>query len=396
MRAKEYLEINKNRIPCYNTVKSCVYDLYKLRRSYQDTQKYFDDRLFADSRYRVMTNNLNGSLNVDDFDLLENEIPISEVVSVRKDIMNAICNDKTFVYAYNILALGKCKYLNLHIVKVAEPWDISYNTPTLVDELCKLYKEDYPKDNLCDYLLEEFNKQFYENNYTKHKKGNDWWLSVFNKSYEIFDLLRINLDDPFEAKKFVTEFTHPDKHFVDAVVQIVTHMIATYEMKTGSENEQQQQERILMEQKLDIVSGLINLHFSDCECLQIDEMELQEKKLEECELENKRLKAEMAEMKERHRQEREQSKGMTNSQIALLTYYIFNALGLNFENSTKVDWAKFINAVSGRSENSMRDKFSFKFDNKQTIKDSEEVIAVMQELFPDIVQTIKNDINKVK
>ena len=44
----------------------------------------------------------------------------------------------------------------------------------------------------------------------------------------------------------------------------------------------------------------------------------------------------------------------------------------------------------------MRDKFSFKFDNKQTIKDSEEVIAVMQELFPDIVQIIKNDINKVK
>ena len=150
-----------------------------------------------------------------------------------------------------------------------------------------------------------------------------------------------------------------------------------------------------MEQKLSIIGCLIDLHLNQCECLQTNEMELQAEHLKECELENGRLRAEINELNEKHRQEREQSKGMTNSQVALLTYYMFNALGLNFENSTKVDWAKFINTVSGRSENSMRDKFSFKFDNKQTIKDSEEVIAVLQELFPEIVQTIKNDLNKV-
>ena len=63
-----------------------------------------------------------------------------------------------------------------------------------------------------------------------------------------------------------------DKQFVDAVVDIVTHMIANYDMKIGNEKEKRQQERALMEQKLDIAVGLINLYLRDCECLQSEEV----------------------------------------------------------------------------------------------------------------------------
>src|SRR5690554_3313081 len=152
MRAKEYLEIYKSRITYYDIVKNCVYDLYKIRKDYLKTQEYFDERLFGDVRYRVMTNNLNCTLLVADFVLNENEIPISDVVCIRKEIMNVIYDDETFVYAYNILAIEKCKYASYTINKINEPWEISYNTPGRIDELCKIYKEDYPKVNLADFF----------------------------------------------------------------------------------------------------------------------------------------------------------------------------------------------------------------------------------------------------
>jgi len=85
--------------------------------------------------------------------------------------------------------------------------------------------------------------------------------------------------------------------------------------------------------------------------------------------------------------------GMTNAEMALAFYYLFDGLGLNFINSHKTQWARFIHRLTGRSFNRLREAFVIDFDREVTRKYLRNVAALFSELFPDIKQKILNDLD---
>ena len=80
--------------------------------------------------------------------------------------------------------------------------------------------------------------------------------------------------------------------------------------------------------------------------------------------------------------------GMTTSQQAVFFYYLFNSLGLNFNNSDKAAWVRLIHSVTGRNIDNIRHRLNFKFEEEQTQKDLRYVAGCLKELFPSISSNI--------
>ena len=129
MRAKEYLEINKNRILYYNLVKGAIEGLCPLRNNKKKTEEYFNRYLFADARYH---------LQPDGFKQREGEVNKNYAYDVRIYIMNAVYTDESFIFAFNIILMQKNKYYDLIPLNFCEIKEIVYFTP-------KVYQYFNPK-----------------------------------------------------------------------------------------------------------------------------------------------------------------------------------------------------------------------------------------------------------
>ena len=176
MRAKEYLEINKKRIYHYDQVKKSVYDLYPLRSSKIQTEVYFNRYLFADTRYRSFEQYYADKPPSTTFNEREDEIDRIIAHKVRQEILNVISGDDTFIFAYNIITIGANKYDDYHRIMAYNLKEENRNTLTYIEEICKNYKEDYPKSDLADYLLDDNNRTIFNNRKCDLRKDEDWWL----------------------------------------------------------------------------------------------------------------------------------------------------------------------------------------------------------------------------
>ena len=81
----------------------------------------------------------------------------------------------------------------------------------------------------------------------------------------------------------------------------------------------------------------------------------------------------------------------TTSQQSLVFYYLFNVLGINFHNSDKAAWIRFIKWFTGKNQDSIKDHLKFDFESKAIQKDLQIVQAYVRELFPSIGRLIEND-----
>lgn len=81
----------------------------------------------------------------------------------------------------------------------------------------------------------------------------------------------------------------------------------------------------------------------------------------------------------------------TTSQQSLVFFYLFHALGINFHNSDKAAWIRFIKWFTGKNQDSIKDHLKFDFESKAVQKDLQVVQAYVRELFPAISRIIEND-----
>ncbi len=84
-------------------------------------------------------------------------------------------------------------------------------------------------------------------------------------------------------------------------------------------------------------------------------------------------------------------KGLTLAQQVLLFYYLFNELDVNFTNSFKVQWARFLEKVTGKHIQNIRAELNIDFDSKKTKKNLKIVADLFRELLPKISTKIEND-----
>lgn len=87
------------------------------------------------------------------------------------------------------------------------------------------------------------------------------------------------------------------------------------------------------------------------------------------------------------------SKKMTIGEIALTFYYLFDEMGLNFANSHKTEWARFISRLTGKSYNRIREALFIEFERGITQRHLRNVACLFSELFPEIEQKVRNDLN---
>jgi len=518
MRAKEKLEFNRKEFDYYVHVKKSIYDLYPLRTNKQKTKDYFNAHLFADARYRKMIKSNNGSHDAIKFRENNDEIDHLIAYRVRKEIQNAICDDKTFLYAYNIIELDHNPYDGDQKGNAVNPKPETLVSSVEIEEESIKYKEDYPKNNLGDYLLDETNFEFYNERFCDFMKDEEWWLFVFNKAYEIFDRLRILAYDPFKAHYLANNIYFGDKQIEDTILDLLLILINNYtydltpvqkkKLKMLSISIKQYRDEnflVIDKKKLESISS-INLgevnwmkatklfnhqliaqwvthpHFTHDQQMQIlkqiEEKYLNEKQrhpdlfcydLTECfsRLQQRLMNDDEAKVnpdpstpqKEQHimkqtiteqntviedlkiyieqlneiiRQKDEElrllaekhdaeiekhdteiekhdaeiknmkmilneqaenynRKGLTLAQQVLVFYYLFNELDVNFTNSFKVQWARFLEKVTGKHIQNIRAELNIDFDSKKTKKNLKIVADLFRELLPKISTKIEND-----
>lgn len=505
MRAKEYLEINRKKIYHYELLKKTIYNLCPLRTNKHKTEEYFNRYLFADARYRKhLENNEHKTEFREDKDEIERTI----ANTVRIEILNAIYRDETFVYAYNIIVEADT-YNDYHLLLSCNLKEENNSTPYQIEQECKKYKEDYPKNNLADYLLDDDNFEFYNQRRFELLKDEEWWLNAFNKAYEIFDRARILANDPFKTQHMVKNIYFNDKLLEKTIVEIFKNILVNYTYDlTEIQNKKLRMlydkvdeygdvrftkiddaylenmkeldlqkvnwmkatrlfnyEIIYLwvtnaafkpEQKLKIINliedrysiekqkhpfifftnDLEQFFRSLKECVKINcvsernegytteiklsqqEMEDLKKNIAQKEMEMEKLKTELTEqaqqiteksnrielLTKKYRSENQQlkkkisdleeeisGKGLTMPQQVLAFYYLFNELGITFNNSDKTQWARFINTFTGKNYQNIRAELNIDFESKRTRKNLRIVSDLFDELFPKIRQKVIND-----
>ncbi|MDD3909196.1 MAG: hypothetical protein PHN86_04485 [Proteiniphilum sp.] len=508
MRAKEYLEINKKKIYHYDLVKKAVYDLYPLRNNKRQTEAYFNRYLFADARYRSHAQYYADKPPLTIFNESENEIDKTIAYKVRMEILNVISGDDTFIFSYNIIALGANKYDDNHPIMTVNLKEENFNTVSYIEDVCKEYKEDYPKTNLADYLLDDGNRAIFNNKRCDLLKDEEWWLCAFNKAYEIFDRVRVKISDPFKAQYIIKNIYFNDKVLESTIVGIIKSLIDNYtydltdaqkkkfEMLSdningyGNDRFKKIDETYLanihdinpdevnwlkstqmfnydiifmwatheafnLEQRLhiieliqkkylierekhpdifiyDLAQFFVSLrehvstnclkdpdehtysHISSNDGCQINPESTIDWKNEEIEkLKNtiEQLNQLLNENADKNRQlkikfrsetrslkntiakltEETNTRGMTMPQQVLAFYYLFNELGINFNNSDKTQWARFINTFTGKNFQNIRTELNIDFECKKTQKNLRVVSDLFSELFPRIQQKVIND-----
>lgn len=286
----------------YDRVKKTIDDLSPLRTNPRKTEEYTNSHLFADAQYLATHQDDN-----------KNVPPkIYKIFAVRTEILNILKEDDSFIYAHNILAENRNGFTSMESLKTGEPKSVSDNTPQQIQEMIRRSKEDYPKESLDEYLLDEENAAFYHNRKRELERDNDWWLDAFNRSYAL-DVTR--------------------------------------------------NENYLLRSN--------------------EAMEASMKQMKE-ELEAERIKRQQLEMEVG-------MKGMTTAEIDLVFYYLFNELGVNFNNTTKESWIRFIETLTGRHYQNIKTHLNFSFDDPQTQKNLRKVFNLFLEIFPEIAQKILND-----
>lgn len=359
MRAKEYLEINKSEILRYDIVKKSIDDLCLLRNNSKNTETYFNKYLFSDIRYH---------LNPDEFELWEGEVAPIYALQTRMYIKNAILSDESFIYANNIIALQKNDYCQVKRLDECKVRDFTENTKKDIENFCRFYKDDYPKTSVEQFFKSKDNRHFYCKKRVGLNKSNKWWLKVFNEAYAIFDDMRQILFRSFDAKELITKFENEDKDFENTVVELVRFYLNSYDYDLS-------QEQI---DEIHFLSEELDLYFS--------KVEIQSPMERIKELEN------IIKEKETEYESAVKIKGLTISQQNIFFYYIFDEMDINFENSTKTQWAKIISNVTGKSEENTRKKLCIKFDNPATQKDMKRVADIVKDLLPFIYNKILNDL----
>ena len=393
MRAKEYLEINKERILYFDIVKSAIDALGRLRNNKIETEEYFNRYLFADARYAAQK---------EEFELREGEVNKNYAYDVRMYIMNAVSSDESFIFTYNIILMQKNKYFYIASLNFCKLKEINCNTVSEIERVCSLYKEDYPNNNLMCFLHDDDNSLYYEEKQLVLNKDVDWWLSAFNEAYAIFDNMRLLLYEPFDAKRLITEYKNKDKELENTIIEIVKYLVAQYDYDLSDKQKKE----------IKLLSKLIDAHFSHIKKLsyvdKITELEnvLKEKEEEyqknfetneeiieahENTIETQRKELKTKEYEIAQLKKDMHFKGFSISQLNIFYYYIFNEIGINFINSKKTDWAKLISTISGKNEVNIRKALSIRFDDSATKKDMRIVAKTVNDLMPNISQSILND-----
>ena len=250
------------------------------------------------------------------------------------------------------------------------------------------------------YLLDDDNSVYYYKAQAELNKREKWWLDVFNEAYSIFDKMRLLLHKPFEAKQLITQYKNEDKDFENTLVDVVLYLVSMYKYDLT----------LKQEKAIDLLSKIIYQYFSRIKRTsyvdKINDLEnvLKEKeeeylriikiKEEDSESEIDKLNNEIDKLKsENDRLKEKDANVMPCSQQAMAFIYLLNLIGINTENTKKSIIARFVHRIIGRSEDNIRKRLEFDYDDVNVKQNLRIVADAFSEILPSTTEQILKDIN---
>jgi len=215
MRANDYLKTIEPNCDFYDILKKLIYEFAYYRNDKEGTERVYNFYLLQDKTRKKYLDELKmWELLEQDKNhkptYYENTFGITHDIAshIRDLLFSAIENDKSFGYLFYLLASEKNR---TEIFYQNNPIDCIPDKK-LIEEAIYNYQDDYPKKSLEEFLTYcDFNYSFYK----KHKTDshtNDYWFSIFYKSYSIFEDVRTLLFYPFSAFEFIKELDFDDEN----------------------------------------------------------------------------------------------------------------------------------------------------------------------------------------
>ncbi len=489
MRAIEYIENFKKSISNYDILKRIIKDLMPLRLDRDATEKYYDKYLINDIQYESHLFSLkewefegSNPLNRPEFIVEDSFISQNDACKIREDLLMAIFKDKSFGYLFYFLASERNR---------KDPTDDSIRYVPDNEEIkdaVKGYIDLYSSYNLIDFLENDFNYNFY-NQYNWLYDLDEEWINIFNDAYNLFDNIRVNLNTPDNALKYIKDYEHPVESIKLTIVLFLCDLFIEYKYdldekaerkfeifhrklkdyhnstyrsvkestqtkttKSEDNNELNWRDRtnnfdcdtiekvvksyndtitqidilsiIQREFKKEKVKSSWGFDLIDvnqfCELLKEElksnklrtteseinkyksiiiiekdkDIELKDKKIELKDEIIKELELKLSKYTNIEKNEKEQepiTKSLTTFQQVLVFYYLFDYLGINFGNSDKSQWIKFIHKFTGKNEQNIKEKLYIDFDTKETKKNLRLIAPLFSALFSKIEEKIKID-----
>lgn len=260
MRAKEYIEQNKENISHLEEVKRIINDLSPLRMSKEKTDNYYNNVLSADIRLRnfLLQKELyekKNAMQLEEpfFVEIPNEIPTDYISEIRETLFQIIRTDDSFGYLFYLLGTEQ------NAKHKSEPIDCIPNIERIKKAIDQ-NRDDYPKTTLDDYLDDDFNYKHYDSLISKNQYPDDQTvlLEHFNKAYLIFDELRCHKHKISEIREYCSELDFSSDKEQYFLLSFVITMIEQYEANDEQLNRVKKELQKKIEPLQNSYSQLIN------------------------------------------------------------------------------------------------------------------------------------------
>src|SRR5574344_1828025 len=231
MRAKEYIALHLDEFKYINEIWVVINTLLPYRTDKKKTDECASRLLYSDQRrkqylYMKELYEQGNPMAKDEPNLekYEDEIDRDICSEVRTELFNVIREDESFGYLFYLLGTERnSKYVN-------SPIDCIPNT-TKIKEAIARYRDDYPKDNLDEFLEDSLNYEWY--NYLVNsdilKDAPQECLHYFSLVYQIYDELRMKTHRISLIKSYLNGIKFKNDNEKYWVLNYIVRFIDEYE-----------------------------------------------------------------------------------------------------------------------------------------------------------------------
>jgi hypothetical protein len=362
MRANEYIEINQSSIEYLDDIKRVIADLLPLRKDKYATDEYYNRYLLSDWRFSLYNKDMqdfqlsNGNItNKPVLKKYDGEIAHAEASAFRNQLFEVIKDDTSFGYLFYQLGVEKNQKSAFYKSK---PIQCIPDDNVIIKAIIR-YRDDYPKNTLDEYLDDSFNYDHYcfltENNLCSDNAEN--LLSYFDTAYLIYDKIRCLKNKLSQVNQYCKQYDFANNTLKYWVLSFVAQMIDAFESPDA-------QLARCKNEILKIIRPLETQLYPNGIC---------------------------TEQPEQDAENTAKKNVFTTAQQILFFHYLLDEIGINFGNSDKSQWVRFINSFTGKNAQDIKEKLNFNFDDKKTKRDLRIVADYVAELMPAIAIKIKKD-----
>ena len=236
MRAKEYIYLHSGDLKHPDLVGQIIADLLPLRKSKELTDDYAQRRLSADQRrkqYLYLKELYEQGIPIQkeepQLETFEGEVPVEISAEVREELFCVIQDDESFGYLYFLLGTEQ------NAKRKHNPIDCLPDEQRINDAISR-YRDDYPKQQLDEYLNDELNYQQYDRitRVGQLEESEQLLLNYFNLTFDIYDQLRLSKHSISTVRNLLRTLNFTDDRQRYWALDYIVRLIDTYEAEDSA------------------------------------------------------------------------------------------------------------------------------------------------------------------